>query len=90
MATVREIMELTEGSDPAFGWHKPSEIQRVLAQAYLAVHSLKADFDRMEEIPDYLKKSYDSVIAVAGKIGDAQKACDNLYSQMRHAYKATK
>lgn len=59
-------------------------------QVYLKAHSMKADFDRMEEIPSYLDASYKATMKLLGRIEEAQKEAQNLYNQMRHAYKATR
>ena len=59
------MSRLIEEQTPAFGWHKPAEVMQALRDAYLKIHSLKADFDRMEEIPNYLSKSYSAVMKAA-------------------------
>ena len=81
----RLTQRMEEAQAPAFGWHRPPEIQEMLTQAYLRAHSLKADFDRMEEIPEYLKASYSAVLKLTGAIGKAQDAAQEVYNQMRHA-----
>lgn len=82
------IARLEEGV--AFGWHRPAEIQEALTKVYLAAHSLKADFDRMEGVPSYLDASYKATMKVLAELERTQKAAQDLYNQMRHAHKTTR
>ena len=84
------MSRLIEEQTPAFGWHKPAEVMQALRDAYLKIHSLKADFDRMEEIPNYLSKSYSAVMKAAGDITKAQDSAQEVDNQMRHAYKTVR
>jgi tRNA A-37 threonylcarbamoyl transferase component Bud32 len=82
------LRQLEEGGEAvAFGWYKPAEVYQALVDAYLKVHSLKADFDRMEEIPQSLMPAYNAVMKAADAIMQAQKASNGLSDQMRAAYK---
>jgi hypothetical protein len=87
--TMRGLLrQLEEGGEAmAFGWYKPAEVYQALVDAYLKVHSLKADFDRMEEIPQSLMPAYNAVMKAADAIMQAQKASNGLSDQMRAAYK---
>jgi hypothetical protein len=81
------LRSLEEGNVAAFGWYKPAEVYQALVDAYLKVHSLKADFDRMEEIPKSLEPAYDAVMKAAAAIQAAQKAAGGLSDQMKAAYR---
>lgn len=82
------LRQLEEGGEAvAFGWYKPAEVYQALVDAYLKVHSLKADFDRMEEIPQSLMPAYNAVMKAADAIMQAQKASNGLSDHMRAAYK---
>jgi hypothetical protein len=72
-----------------FGWWKATELQQALTDAYLKVHSLKFDFDQMEEVPSFLKRSYDTMLKASAAVSSAQDVAQKLYNEMRHAQKAT-
>jgi hypothetical protein len=84
------MKRLIEGIIPAFGWNKPSEVRSFLVDAYNRIHSLKADFDRMEEIPSYLEKAYSAVLKAADTIGTAQQHVQNVDDLLRHARKVVR
>lgn len=87
MGTMRCMIE---EQAQAFGWHKPAELMQVLRDAYLKVHSLKADFDRMEEIPSYLSKAYSAVMKASGDITTAQSSAQEIDNLLRHARKSVR
>jgi hypothetical protein len=84
------MRRVIEEQAQAFGWHKPAEVMQVLRDAYLKIHSLKADFDRMEEIPSYLSPAYSAVLKAAGDIGKAQDSAQEVDNQLRHARKTVR
>jgi len=61
---------VSAGSDLSL-W-KAAEADEALGQAYLALHRMKADMDRFEEIPPYLQRFYKEVMDAASAIGKAR------------------
>lgn len=87
---LRASAGMQEEAAPAFGWWRPAELQQALTDAYLKVHSLKADFDRMEEVPSYLKRAYDTMLKAASAVSSAQDVAQKLYNEMRHAQRSVR
>ena len=52
----------------SFPWHLAAEADEAMTEAYLKLHSMKAAFDRMEEIPNGLKPLYDQILKAAGTV----------------------
>lgn len=88
--SMRSVLRSLEEADDAnkavgFGWHKPKNIEDGLRAAYLDAQSLKADFDRLDEIPAWLNNGYSSVIHLTGAINGAMEALKKAENELRNA-----
>ena len=58
----------------------PAEIVKDLGEIYNKCHQLKAEMDRMEEVPNWLKPLYDACMKTADQ---AAKAKQTMYQAER-------
>ena len=66
-------------------WWKATEANQHIVDAYLALHSLKASFDVMEEIPNSVIPLYDQILRALGSLEPAQKSLYQLSMTVRAA-----
>jgi len=67
--------------------HLAAEVDELMGEAYRKMHTLKAEMDKFEEIPNYLKSFYDEVLKAANAIGEARTGRKASTTQVREMAK---
>lgn len=76
--SAKLIEQVMNGADPSqllaegdVSWHIPAEVEEIFRKAYLRLHKMKSEFDKMEDIPSDLRPVYDKVLSLADKAQSA-------------------
>lgn len=83
--TKRKEKKAAKISAASFPWYKAAEADGHLGDAYLGIHSMKAAFDAMGEVPNSLSPIYKQVMTAANAVAKARQETNQLREMARRA-----